>query len=263
MKLDELRNFFIRLSNIAAAETLPFFRSELSVEDKADDGTFDPVTKIDRQTEMALVAEILKQYPGHSILGEETGLKEGVEPWTWIIDPIDGTRSYISGLPTWGTLVGLLFEGVPKFGMMSQPYVKDCFIGGDGGATLIRPDSSSTLGVRPYRAINEATVLSTAPEMFKDVREKTAFARLCSKVNLTRFGADCYGYCLLAAGCIDLVVEADLQFHDIAPLIPILESAGGVISDWDGNPVRSGGRVVAASSERLLAETLILLGEEN
>ena len=263
MTLDEIQQFFIRLSEVAAAKTLPFFRGELSVEDKAVDGSFDPVTAIDRETEVALASEILKKYPSHSILGEETGFREGTEPWTWIIDPIDGTRSYISGLPTWGTLVGLMFEGVPKFGMMSQPYVKDCFIGGDGRAILIGPESSSGLNVRPYRPLSEVTVLSTAPEMFRTTREKACFAQLTAEVNLTRFGADCYGYCLLAAGCIDLVVEADLEFYDIAPLIPIVESAGGVISDWNGDPVRSGGRVVAASNEKLLTEALIMLRDEH
>jgi len=262
MNSEEILPFLLHLSEIAASVTIPSFRKYLSVEDKSIGNGFDPVTKIDRDTEQALISEILSHYPQHSVLGEETGITEGRDSWTWIIDPIDGTRSYISGFPTWATLIGLLKDNVPIYGMMSQPLVKDCFIGGRGLAELVRPEARSLLKVRDYRSLPEVVLFSTSPDMFISSQEISAFDRLSKAVKLTRYGADSYGYCLLAAGCIDLVVEADLEYYDIAPLIPIVESAGGVVSDWEGNPVRSGGRVVAASTHELLDEALSVLAAQ-
>ena len=262
MDNEDILPFFLHLSEIAEMVTIPAFRKHLDVEDKSIGDGFDPVTKIDRETERALISEILSRYPRHSVLGEETGITEGLDSWTWIIDPIDGTRSYISGLPTWGTLIGLLKDNVPIYGMMSQPLVKDCFIGGGGIAELVRPEARSLLNVRDYRSLAEVVLFSTSPDMFVSTQEINGFDRLSKAVKLTRFGADSYGYCLLAAGCVDLVVEADLEYYDIAPLIPIVEAAGGVVSDWEGNPVRAGGRVVAASTQKLLDEALALLGPQ-
>ena len=259
MDENQLKLFFLELVSLAKVVSLRGFRRDTQVMNKADGNQFDPVTRIDKDLETLLIENISAKFPEHGIWGEEYGIRKGSSKWTWIIDPIDGTRSYISGLPTWGTLIGLLYEGKPCFGVMSQPFVGDCFFGSNKGSVLIRPEEERPLFVRDYRQLAESTLCSTTPDMFTSDQEISGFNRLSKKVNLVRFGADSYGYCLLAAGCIDLVVEANLEFYDIAPLIPIIENAGGFVSDWSGAPVRSGGRVVAASSKRLAEEALQLL----
>lgn len=252
--------FFEELAEAAARETLPRFRSALIVENKAQATGFDPVTEADRAAERVIRALIEKRFPDHGIQGEEADDKPGNSRYAWIIDPIDGTRSFMSGMPTWGTLIGLLDDDVPRFGMMSQPYVGERFIGGDGTAELVTADGTSHISCRPAPGVNDATLFATSPDMFSAGPEREAFDRLAARTRLARFGADCYGYCLLAAGHVDLVVEASLAYHDIAPLIPIVEAAGGVVSDWSGAPVRSGGQVVAAASDELLTAALDLLG---
>lgn len=251
--------FFKELAEIAAGETLPRFRSILTVENKSSDRGFDPVTVADHATEAALRRAIELRFPDHGIQGEESEDKAGAGRFSWIIDPIDGTRSFMSGMPTWGTLVGLLDNGRPRFGMMSQPYVGDRFVGGEGRAELVTDNGVTVLKCRPAASLGTATLFSTSPDMFAVGSEREAFDRLSVQTRLLRFGADCYGYCLLAAGHVDLVVEASLAFHDIAPLIPIIEGAGGVVTDWSGAPVVDGGQVIAAASEELLAASLAIL----
>ncbi len=253
---DTFWEFFLHLAEVAARETLPRFRVPLDIDNKDASGGYDPVTIADQAAEAALRAAITERFPTHGIQGEEQADKRGTSVWSWIIDPIDGTRSFVSGMPTWGTLVGLLEEGVPRFGMMSQPFVGDCFIGGGGHADLFSHGQRTSLKCRSGRNLDSATLFSTTPDMFAPGAELDAFNALSRAVRLTRFGADCYGYCLLAAGHIDLVVEANLGFYDVAPLIPIIEAAGGVVSDWSGKPMRSGGRAVAAASAALHAQAL-------
>ena len=256
---DQVWLFFRELANIAAQETLPRFRQSCEVENKIQRDGFDPVTEADRQAERALRDAIKDRFPSHGIVGEEFGETLGDSEWCWILDPIDGTRSYISGMPTWGTLVGLLKDNVPMYGMMSQPFIGDCFIGGNGLAQLIRPEGVSQLRSRGGIMIDEATLFSTTPEMFEPGGESASFLRVSKKAKLTRFGADCYGYCLLAAGFVDLVLEANLGYYDIAPMIPIVEASGGTVSDWDGKPLRSGGRALAAATADLHNVVLNLL----
>ncbi len=252
--------FFEELAVAAARETLPRFRSPLVVENKAGTDDFDPVTEADRAAEAALRRLIEARFPAHGIVGEEAAEKPGTGEFTWIIDPIDGTRSFLSGMPTWGTLVGLIEHGAPRFGMMSQPYVGDRFVGGDGRSELITAAGATPLRCRAASALDAATLFATSPDMFSPGRETEAFNALAGQTRLTRFGADCYGYCLLAAGHIDLVVEAKLSYYDIAPLIPIVESAGGVVTDWSGTAIRGGGRAVAAANGALLEAALKVLG---
>ena len=259
----EIRLFLRELAVVAAQETLPAFRSSLAIENKAGSGCFDPVTEADRTTERRIRSVIEARYPTHGIEGEEYGVTEGSSEWSWIIDPIDGTRSFISGMPTWGTLIGLLRNGVPCYGMMSQPLVGDCFVGGGVHSQLIRPEGVTSLKCRGTIHLAEATLFSTTPDMFQTGIELDAFNRVSSQAKLTRFGADCYGYCLMASGFADLVIEADLQFYDIAPVIPIVEAAGGVVSDWEGRPVMSGGRVVAACNRALQEDVLDILNTLN
>ena len=256
---DEIWLFLRELANIAAQETLPRFRLGCEIENKIEGEGFDPVTEADRQAERALREAIKERFPSHGIVGEEFGETLGDSEWCWILDPIDGTRSYISGMPTWGTLIGLLKDKAPIYGMMSQPFVGDCFIGGNGLVQLVRPEGITKLKSRSGVSIAEATLFSTTPEMFLPGDELDSFQRVSQKTKLTRYGADCYGYCLLAAGFIDVVLEANLGYYDIAPMIPIVEASGGVVSDWEGKPLRSGGRALAAATVDLHSSVLNLL----
>ncbi|MGE0485681.1 MAG: histidinol-phosphatase [Gammaproteobacteria bacterium] len=254
-----LRDFLATLADVAAAETLPRFRAGIAVDNKAAGRAFDPVTEADRAAEAALRRAIAARYPEHGIQGEEAADKPARSRYTWILDPIDGTRSFVCGMPTWGTLVGLLEDGAPFYGMMSQPFVGERFVGGGGRAELIRAEGARDLRTRQDRNLGTATLFATTPEMFAPGPEAEAFAALSARVQLTRFGADCYGYSLLAAGFVDLVVEANLGYYDIAPVIPIVEAAGGVVTDWAGQPVRGGGRAIAAASPALLEAALEIL----
>ena len=204
---------------------------------------------------------IIDQFPSHGVIGEELPSLDGTSEWCWIIDPIDGTRSFVSGMPTWGTLVGLLRNGVPSYGMMSQPFVGEIFMGGVGKSVTFRQGEAQPLGCRACSDLSDATLFTTSPDMFESVHEKASFDQLAGKVKLSRYGADCYGYCLLAAGFIDLVVEANLGFYDIAPLVPIIEGAGGIVTDWQGGPIRAGGRALAAGDRRIHAEALAILAD--
>lgn len=260
---DTIWEFFQHLAEVAARETLPRFRVPIQIDNKDAGGGFDPVTVADQAAEAALRAAITARFPEHGIQGEEQADKHGSSVWSWIIDPIDGTRSFVSGMPTWGTLIGLLENGVPRYGMMSQPFTGDCFIGGAGQADLFRHGQRTPLRCRRDRDLASATLFSTTPEMFRPGAEFDAFNSLARAVRLTRFGADCYGYCLLAAGYVDLVVEANLGFYDIAPLIPIIEAAGGLVTDWSGKPMREGGRALAAASGALHGAALAILRTAN
>ena len=198
-------------------------------------------------------------FPEHGISGEEYGAVGSQERWSWIIDPIDGTRSFISGMPTWGTLIGLLFEGKPVYGMMSQPFVGDCFIGGAGVSELYNAESSQDCSRQGLPVICLSLFYFQQLGNVSIGGRIDCFTNLAKKVKMTRFGADCYGYCLLASGFVDLVVESNLKYCDIAPLVPIIEASGGAVSHWDGNSVKAGGQVVAASTLELLDQALELL----
>lgn len=245
----EVCNFLLELAALSAAAVLPYFRTALEIEDKGAD-RFDPVTAADRAVEQVLRAAIGRRYPTHSIVGEEFGEFVGSSSLRWIIDPIDGTRSFMSGIPIWGTLVALCDEA-PLFGLMSQAYIGECFIGGNGQTLWRRDGAIRTLATRATSSLSAATLFATTPDMFEPGVEARAFSHLSAQVRMTRYGADCYAYCALAAGQVDLVVEAGLGFHDIAALVPIVEGAGGVVTDWTGKPVRSGGRVLAAANRQL------------
>lgn len=255
----EYRAFLLQLAALASDAVLPWFRRPIEVSDKGA-GRFDPVTIADREAERVMREAILARYPGHGIQGEEFGEQAGSGPLRWVIDPIDGTRAFISGVPTWGTLVALCEDGVPVLGMMSQPFVGEIFIGGAGGAEVLRGGTTTALRTRDTARLAEASLFATTPEMFEPA-EWAAFGRVSAAVRLTRFGIDCYAYALLAAGHIDLVLEAGLGFYDIAPLIPLIEAAGGIVTDWHGAPVRGGGQVLAAANAKLHAAALATLEE--
>jgi myo-inositol-1(or 4)-monophosphatase len=257
-----LVEFACELADAAGAVILPHFRAQLAVENK-DTTAFDPVTIADRDAEAAMRRLIKQRFPGHGILGEEYGSEPGDEA-TWVLDPVDGTRGFITGLPTWGTLIGVQAGERPIIGVMDQPFVRDRFIGGPLGAELrsIGHDGAVrrvALKTRPCATLDVALMSTTSPELFATASDRGAFDRLRGKVRLTRYGGDCYAYCMLALGLIDLVVESGLKPYDIVALIPIIEQAGGVVTTWEGGAAHHGGRIIAAGDRRVHAAALALL----
>lgn len=247
--------FVDRLTGEAGETILPFFRTNLGVDNKARGGGFDPVTAADQAGERVMRGLIERTFPEHGIVGEEYGDTQSDAEFVWVLDPIDGTRSFITGMPGWGTLVGLKRQGTPVFGQMYQPFTRERF-SGDGRAARYRgPTGDRRLRVRSCAALSDAVLMATTPRMFADA-ELAGFAALEAQARLTRFGGDCYAYCMLAAGHVDLVVESGLQPYDIVALIPIIEGAGGIVTTWDGGPATDGGRIVAAGDRRVHAAAL-------
>lgn len=226
---------------------------------KADAGLtgYDPVTEADRAVEQELRAGLLERFPGHAVLGEEFGLS-GEGPCRWIIDPIDGTRAFITGQPMWGTLLGLQINGTPVAGWMYQPVLDETYVG-HGVSRLMTPATTTTITVSDTTSLDDAILFSTDPTMFAPGDEADGYARVRDRAKLVRYSGDCVNYGLLAMGLVDLVVENQLQDYDIVPLIPIVEAAGGVITDLDGNLPVNGGYAVAAATEALHAEVVTLL----
>ena len=257
---DALVNFAHQLADASSAAILPHFRSQLSVDNKAQEGRFDPVTVADRAAETAIRQLIESTHPEHGILGEEHGSTASQGPYRWVVDPIDGTRAFIIGLPTWGTLIGLEINERPTIGLMNQPYTGDRFWS-DGNTSSYRSTDGTTRRIKSRTGVRleNAQMASTDPTMFRDDHDRATFDTLRSRATGCRFGTDCYAYALLAAGFIDLVVEAGLQPYDIVALIPIIENAGGVITTWDGGDPRHGGRILAAGSAALHSEALELI----
>jgi histidinol-phosphatase len=250
--------FIDKLATVSGDTILPFFRTSLGVDNKTSLG-FDPVTEADRAAEAAMRRLITTTFPQHGIVGEEFGDERPNAEYVWVLDPIDGTKSFISGVPLWGTLIALMHNGVPAFGMMHQPYIRERFFG-DGGAANFRSANGGQrhLSVRRCASLAEATLFATTPQMFQGA-DRNAFDRVEKLVRLSRYGGDCYAYCMLAAGHIDLVIEADLKPYDIAALIPIITGAGGVVTTWNGAPAHNGGRIVAAGDPRVHEAALKLL----
>jgi histidinol phosphatase-like enzyme (inositol monophosphatase family) len=243
------KDFLFSLAEAAALETLPRFRQSGAIENKLDAG-FDPVTEADKAAESAIRALIGTEFPSHGILGEEHGAMGLDRDHVWVIDPIDGTRAFISGLPVWGTLIGLTLKGKAMTGVMSQPFTGEIFYALDGASHLARNANTQTLKTRRTMHLRDATMFTTTPHLFKG-EDRTRFETLESKVRLSRYGCDCYAYCMVAAGHADLVVEPGLKPYDIVALIPIIENAGGVVTCWDGSPAEKGGDIIAAATPEL------------
>ena len=235
------------------------FRRPMAVENKLGDGGFDPVTAADRGVEALIRARLGAVWPDSPIQGEEEGFTPGASAWSWIIDPIDGTRAFISGVPAWGVLLGLLRDGVPVGGIMRQPYLGETFVGGPAGAYLRRDGAETRLRASGRTALGEAILYCTHPSMFAAPGLAAGFAAVSASVRMSRFGGDCYSYCLLAHGLVDLVIESQLMAYDIVPLVPIIEAAGGVVTDLEGRAPLGGGTVVAAGSAALHAAALEMM----
>ncbi len=242
------------LADTSGAIIRRYFRRKIAVDQKSD---FTPVTIADRAVERALRRLIKARFPEHGILGEEFGSTKPDAEYVWVLDPIDGTKSFISGVPLFGTLIALTHRRLPILGVIDQPISRERWVGAAGRKTTLNGKPVKT---RACAGLDRATLYATAPEMFQG-RDAAAFARLQRRVKLARFGADCYAYALLASGFIDLVVEADLKPYDFSALAPVIAGAGGAITDWRGAALtlQSGGRVIAAGDKKLLSQARAVL----
>jgi myo-inositol-1(or 4)-monophosphatase len=254
----DFRAFVERLANVAGEAILPFFRTSLSIEDKGRAGRFDPVTAADRAAEAAMRALIRKTFPDHGIIGEEFGDERTDAEYVWALDPIDGTKSFICGLPIWGTLIALTRAGQPVFGMMYQPFTREQFTGDGLAASYSGPAGRRNLRARQCGSLAEAILTTTSPLLMNEA-DRQIFGRVENSVRLSRYGGDCYAYCMLAAGHVDLVIETELKPYDVLPLIPIISGAGGIITSWDGEPALAGGRIIAAGDKRVHQAAMALL----
>jgi myo-inositol-1(or 4)-monophosphatase len=246
------------LATVSGETIRPFFRSALSVENKNLGGSFDPVTAADRAAESAMRALIKRTFPEHGVIGEEFGADQPDAEFVWVLDPIDGTKSFICGMPAWGTLIALTRHGAPIYGLMHQPFTREHF-SGDGAAAHYRgPAGERALAVRPCTSLDDAILLTTSPLLMQPA-DRDRFGWVEQVVRLSRYGGDCYAYCVLAAGHVDLIIETELKPHDVLALIPIIEGAGGIITTWENEPPHHGGRIIAAGDRRVHAEAMALL----
>jgi len=250
--------FVDRLATVSGEAILPFFRTALGVEDKGSAVGFDPVTAADRAAEVAMRTLIKRTFPEHGIVGEEYGNEQTDAEYVWVLDPIDGTKSFISGMPIWGSLIGLMHNGVAVFGMMHQPFIRERFTGDGRAAKSQGPGGERVLHVRACAALSDAMLFTTSPQLM-NAADRATFGRVEAAVRLSRYGGDCYPYCMLAAGHVDLVIESGLKPHDIVALIPIIEGAGGMITNWEGESAVKGGRIIAAGDKRVHAAAMKLL----
>ncbi|MCR8726757.1 inositol monophosphatase family protein [Frigidibacter sp. ROC022] len=248
------------LADVARVETLKYFRAPGLDADNKSSSHFDPVTVADRACEKAMRDLLAERRPMDAVLGEEQDATPGTSGLTWVLDPIDGTRGFLTGTPVWGVLIGLRDAERVLYGIIDQPHIGERFEGGFGRACVSGPHGQRTLATGPRRTLAEARMFSTFPEVGTPA-EAAAFRRLVGQVRLTRYGLDCYGYALVAAGQADIVVEAGLNSYDVLAPIAVIEAAGGIVSDWKGAPVLDGGQVLAAANADLHRAALEVLGE--
>lgn len=260
----ELQNALIGvahdLADTARVETLRYFRTNnLNTENKWTTG-FDPVTEADKAAERVMRDRLALLRPADAILGEEYGPKSGNSGLTWVLDPIDGTRGYLSGTPTWGTLISVANDSGPLFGIIDQPYVRERFCGGFGQAYHTGPMGDRKNRTRDTKDLSDAVIFTTFPEVGTP-EDRQAFEAVAKRCKLIRFGMDCYAYALLAAGQIDLVIESGLAPYDIQAPIAVIQAAGGIVTNWDGTPAHAGGRVIAAANAQLHEQALRVMHE--
>ena len=266
--LAELDAFIVELNRASAAAILPLFRADHGLEDKAagknlsreTHAGFDPVTEADRGAEAAIRALISARFPEHGVIGEEYGEDRPDAEFVWVLDPVDGTRAFIAGLPLWTTLIGLRHQGRPVLGAIGQPYLDELFIGHAGGSRLMARGQSRPLKVRACEALTDAVIATTDPDACFDGAELGAWRQVRAAAKLARLGCDAYAYAMVAAGTLDMVIEAGLQSWDIEAAIPVIQGAGGLVTDWRGAPIgHHGGQMVIAGDQRVLDEALVAL----
>lgn len=255
---------FPQMQAIARHETLPLFRADPAVDNKLENtGAFDPVTQADRGCEKALRALILERFANDGIIGEEYGTQNEQADYVWVIDPIDGTRAYVSGVPLWGTLVGLMHQGKPVASLAFQPFINEAFALNEQGPVWSQGNQTRRLQTRACAQLSTATMMTTTPALF-DPKERSAYDQVESQVRSIRYGTDWYAYALIAAGTCDIVIESGLSPYDILPLVALIEAAGGQATDWSGRPLRAQsdgftGQVLAVGDPKMNKRLLPML----
>jgi histidinol phosphatase-like enzyme (inositol monophosphatase family) len=263
-RLQSLEDFILRLNAEAARVILPLFRADHGLENKASDGAFDPVTAADKGAEAAIRQLISKTFPDHGVIGEEYGEDRPDAEFVWVLDPVDGTRAFVAGLPVWTTLIGLRYQGAPVLGLVGQAYLDEAFVGSKTlGSRMIRGTSSVQLKVRACPQLCDAIIATTDPGLF-DAHEAAAWSDVRAKSRLARFGCDAYAYAMVALGKMDMVLETGLKSWDIEAAIPVIEGAGGIVSDWHGRPITAtpaltGGQMVIGGDQACLEQALACL----
>ena len=256
--VDELITTAHALADAARKASLRWFRHPGLDAESKESQRFDPVTLGDREAETAMRDILARLRPEDAILGEEHGVTEGSSGLTWVLDPIDGTRGFLSGTPTWGVLIAVGDASGPLYGLIDQPYIGERFEGGFGRARLEGPQGGRALACRAPRSLDQAILFSTFPEVGSR-EEAEAFHRVAAQAKLVRYGMDCYAYALLAAGQIDLVIEAGLQAYDIQGPMAVIRAAGGIVTNWQGGDAAQGGQVIAAANPEIHAQAMELL----
>ena len=259
-RLAEFDAFLLELNRASAAHILSLFRADHGLQNKAPGTGFDPVTEADIGAEKVIRRLIAERYPAHGVIGEELGCDRPDAEFVWVLDPVDGTRAFIAGLPLWCTLIGLRWQGRPVLGSIGQPYLSEIYLGHAGGSRLISPGGETPLKVRPCPLLTDAIIATTDPEGLFDGAELGAWTQVRAAARLARTGCDAYAFARVAAGTMDLVVEAGLKAWDIEAVIPVIEGAGGVVTDWRGAPLGpDGGQVAVAGDRACLDEALVAL----
>jgi len=246
-----LSAFAADLADAAASVTLKYFKSPIGVNNKLGDQGFDPVTQADQEAEQAIRALINERYPDHDIFGEEFGRSDKGSDFEWVLDPIDGTRAFISGLPVWGTLIALKYKGEPVIGLIDQPYIRERYVGWTTGAEL----NGTPIRTRSCKQLEKATLSTIDPDLFTEA-ERPAFDKILKSCRLVRYGLDCYAYAIVAAGHMDLVIESGMMPYDMMALIPVVRGAGGTATNWEGNAPGECGRLLVSSDAKLHTEAL-------
>ena len=259
-RLAALDSFLIELNHASGAAIAQLFRADLGLEDKGTATWFDPVTAADKGAEAAIRHLIAQHYPDHGVIGEEYGEDRPDAEWVWVLDPVDGTRAFIAGLPVWTTLIALRHQGRPVLGSIGQPYIGELYIGHAGGSRLLARGQERPLRVRACPSLSQAIIATTDPEGCFNSAELSAWRQVRAAAKLARLGCDAYAYAMVAAGTMDMVIEAGLKSWDIESAIPLIEGAGGLVTDWHGGAVgQQGGQVVIAGDRACLEEALVAL----
>ena len=258
-EFDQRIAFAHRIAGAAGEVIRPYFRKRIDVTDKGAAGFFDPVTEADTRAEQTIRDLIRANYPQDGILGEEFGEVPGTSFYRWVLDPIDGTRAFIAGQPLWGTLIALEHQGRPVLGVLDQPFLHERFVGTEGQTLFAQAGDISELRTRACPSLAEAVICTTHPMLHFGEEERERYFRVERACRLSRYGGDCYAYALVAMGFVDLVIETDLKRWDMAAIIPIVEGAGGLVTDWNGDPTTGEGNVIAAGDARVLAEAVKML----
>jgi histidinol phosphatase-like enzyme (inositol monophosphatase family) len=248
-----LEAFAVELARAAGQASLPLFRTDCAHDDKGPVGAYDPVTEADRSAERAIRALIAEHHPDHGIIGEEYGAEREDAEFVWVLDPVDGTRAFVAGLPLWTTLIALRHEGEPVVGVIAQPYLDEVFVGGPDGSRLIARGQASTLKTRACPDLSQAVIATTDANLFQGA-EREGWEAVRSAARLARYGCDAYAYAMVALGRIDLVVESGLKAWDYEALAPVVRGAGGRVGNWRGEALDGTGQVIAAGDASLFGQ---------